>query len=274
MYADMHIHTCFSDGTQTPEKVAAIAKDRGISIISISDHNTIEAYDRLRPACNALGLTLIQGVELDVSWGGTIVHLLAYNFDPDDKAMLELIDRNQAEYKLEGLTLVENMAKDYPALSLEDYAAYKKPPHRGGWKSINYLYDRGLCEDLLLDGFKFIKQYGKSLEFDSMETACEIIRSAGGVPVLAHPGMYWIENEVPGKLFKLLAAGIGGLECYYPVHTQAFTKKCVDFCKLYDLCITCGCDSHGDFAQNYREVVCDIGMLKIDTSLLNLQGII
>ena len=273
LYADMHIHTYFSDGTLAPEEVAEVAKNRGISIISVCDHNSIEAYDRLRPACDSLELTLIQGVELDVCWEKTTLHVLAYNFDPQDKGIRELIARNKAEYDLEGLVLIENMEKEYPSISTKDYEAYEKPLYRGGWKSINYLYDRGLSKNLLADGFKYIKQYGKGLKFGSMEEASKIIRSAGGVPILAHPGLYWDENEIHEVLPKLLTMGIGGLECFYPVHNKVFTKKCVDLCKASNLCITVGCDGHGEFAKESRGVVCDIGVLKIDISMLNLHGI-
>ena len=283
MYVDMHIHTCFSDGTQTPEEVAATAKSKNISIISVCDHNSIGAYERLRPACDSLGLTLIQGVELEVAWdgmpfnffGGDNLHLLAYNFDPTDSAMQSLINKNQVEQDLFGIDMIEAMSKDYPVVSLENYHKYEQPLGRGGWKSTNYIYDLGLSKDLLSDGIKFTKQYGKRpKKFSDIGTVCKIIRSAGGVPVLAHPGMYWQKEDLTGIFLKLLDEGIGGLECYYPAHNSLFTEKCVDFCKAHNLCITCGCDSHGNFAQNIRGVFCDIGVLTVDFSLLNLDSIL
>ena len=283
MYADLHIHSCFSDGTQSPEEIVKTAKGKGISIISVCDHNSIGAYERLRPACDSEGLTLIQGVELDVVWegrplhffGADNLHLLAYNFDPANNAMQDLIDNNQREYELAGIDMIKNMSKDYSNVSLEAYTAYVQPLGRGGWKSINYIYDLGICEDLLADGMKYVKQYTKRpKQFSSIRTACEIIQSAGGVPVLAHPGMYWQEAE-PAEIFlELLNQGIGGLECYYPVHDEGFTAKCVEFCKEHNLCITCGCDSHGNFAQDIRGVFCDIGVIKPEISLLNLKGIL
>ncbi|MCL2420829.1 MAG: PHP domain-containing protein [Defluviitaleaceae bacterium] len=274
MYADMHIHTCFSDGTQTPEAVAETAKNKGMSIISVCDHNTIGAYDRLRPACASQGLTLIQGVELSVEWewGNESLHLLTYNFDPANEDILALIKQSQAEFDREDITLIKKMSEEYPNISIADYETYERPAGRGGWKFINYVYDRGFSDDLL-DGRKYYKQYGRPMKFEHIKIACEVIRNAGGVPVLAHPGMYWQESELPDKFQKLLAAGVGGLECYYPAHNESFTAKCVDFCKANDLCITCGCDGHGDFAQDIRGVFCDIGVLKTDVSLLNLKGI-
>ena len=274
MYADMHIHTFFSDGTHTPEEVAETAKNKDMGLISVCDHNSIGAYDRLKPACKALGITLVQGVELNAEWDGKDLHVLAYNFDTANKDILALIDRNQAEFDREDFTMIRNMSKDYPDISIMDYDKYEKPLGRGGWKSINYLYDIGISNDILADGMQFHKQYGLNMKFGSIEDACKIIRSAGGVPVLAHPGMYWKEDELTDNLEKLIFAGIGGVECYYPVHTESFTAKCVKICKTHNLCITCGCDGHGDFAQNVRGVFCDIGVLKIDVSLLNLEGIV
>ena len=283
MYVDMHIHTCFSDGTQAPEEVAETAKNKNISVISVCDHNSIGAYDKLKPACKSLGLTLIQGVELCVTWkgrplqffGGDVFHLLAYNFDSKNKEILSLINKNKTEYDLFGIDMIEAISKDYPAISLRDYENYEQPLGRGGWKSINYLYDSGLCKDLLSDGLKFTKQYGnRPMKFSEIGTACGIIRSAGGVPILAHPGMYWKNDDLTDIFVELLNEGIGGLECYYPAHNESFTTKCVEFCKANNLCITCGCDSHGNFAQNIRGVFCDIGVLKINDSLLNLNGIV
>ena len=273
-YADMHIHTCFSDGTQTPEEVANAAKIQGITLLSVCDHNNIGAYARLRPACESLDITVIQGVELCVKWDGRELHLLAYNFDPTDKDMLDLINSGQSEFDRINSLIIKNITKDYPQVSFEEYELYEKPAGRGGWKSISYLYDLGITNDLLGEWRNFVKRYGDSFVFDNIANACKIIRAAGGVPVLAHPGIYWQEEELLDKLSETLLEGLGGLECHYPVHNESFTAKCVDFCKAHNLCITAGCDGHGDFAQNARGVFCDIGVLKTPISCLNLKGIV
>jgi predicted metal-dependent phosphoesterase TrpH len=96
MLADLHIHTHLSDGAQTPEEVAAEAGKKGLHVISVCDHNTIKAYKRLRPACEKAGLRLVQGVELDVAWRERTLHLLGYNFNPENAALRELMDNPQA----------------------------------------------------------------------------------------------------------------------------------------------------------------------------------
>lgn len=271
MYVDMHIHTEFSDGTYTPEEVSKIAKEKGLSIISVCDHDTIEAYERLRPACAVEGITLVQGVEISTDWGGKNLHVLAYNFDPTNIKLLEVLRSNQREFEWEGLECIRNLAKDYPQISLDEFTKYKKPQGRGGWNSVNYIYDKGLSESVF-DAFKFHYSHGMPMQFSSAAIICDIIREAGGVPVLAHPGAYWELEELEEKLSNLLPVGIGGVECFHPApnHTEVFNAKCVEFCRAHNLCITCGGDSHGDFAQSWR----GIGCLEINCSQLNLTGIL
>ena len=98
MFVDLHMHTYFSDGTQSPEEVVTAAKANGLSVISVCDHNTVAAYDRLIPACAEAGVGLVQGAEIDVYWkGGERLHLLAYNFDPANREMDEVISLVEIE---------------------------------------------------------------------------------------------------------------------------------------------------------------------------------
>jgi len=267
----MHIHTEFSDGTYSPEEVAKIAKEKGLTLISVCDHDTIEAYERLRPACAAEGITLVQGVEMSADWAGITLHILAYSFDPNNPKLLELLNSTQREFEWEGRQCIKNLAKDYPQISLDEYSRYKKPAGRGGWNSVNYIYDKGLAKSVF-DAFKFHDTYGTPMKFSNAALVCSTIIQAGGIPVLAHPGNYWRLEELEEKLSLLLPVGIGGIECFHPGprHTDEFNAKCVEFCKAHNLCITCGGDSHGDFAQSWR----GIGCLKIDSSQLNLTGIL
>jgi hypothetical protein len=291
VYADLHIHTYFSDGTQSPEEVVQIAKERGLSVISVCDHNTIAAYERLISACKKFGITLIQGVEMDVAYGDERLHILAYGFNPAYQPLINLIDNARHDYILINKSLIEDMEKIFTEVSAADYEIYESPLGRGGWKSINYLYDLGLSESVE-EAMRYHKEYGQyQPSLANLDTACRIIREAGGVPVLAHPGVYWQKSGYPGKLQndnssvnnnadtlheklqKLLSDGIGGIECYYPWHNKAFTNQCVDFCKRNNLYITCGCDGHGDFVKVVMGCEYDIAVMKVDTALLRLPGL-
>lgn len=91
MLADLHIHTTFSDGVCTPEKIIAQARVSGIAAIAITDHDNIQAYDRAARTIHFrhLGIQLIRGVEIDTDYKGKDVHVLGYHFDPENQPLLQ-----------------------------------------------------------------------------------------------------------------------------------------------------------------------------------------
>lgn len=276
MLADLHIHTSFSDGAQSPEAVVAAAVQKNLSLISICDHDVIEAYGSLRPLCHRVGLRLVQGVELDVYWHQRTLHLLGYSFDPDHPRMAELMQNTRRELLEVSVQMVKKMLPEYPMLSMEDYDQFTYPPGEGGWKGLHYLRARGLTQ-VLMEGLFFHQKYGGfQPEYYDIGEACSIIREAGGVPVLAHPGCWW--PDMPADFVDILddlrSLGIGGIECYYPEHTPAFTKFCVDYCRSHNLCITCGGDGHGGFNNFPGGIVHDVGIMRVDMNELDLRGII
>lgn len=276
MIADLHIHTCYSDGTQTPEEVAAAAHEKGLEVISVCDHNTIKAYPHLRPACEKAGLRLIQGVELDVAWRKRTLHLLGYHFDPQDADFLALMGKTRRELEQISVEMVRKMLDDYPFLSMDDYEAYDYPPGEGGWKGLHYLRARGLTRELM-EGLAFHQKYGGfQPDYYPIEEACRAVRKAGGVPVLAHPGCWWpqIPEDFEEILDDLRSRGLGGIECYYPEHSEEMTRFCVDYCHTHDMRVTCGGDGHGGFNNVPGETFFDIGVMRVDMDQLDLRGIL
>jgi len=270
---DLHMHTYFSDGSLSPEEVVELALQKNIKILAVCDHYTIDGLKRTRIACERAGIEFVVGVVLDVDWNGSRLHLLGYNFDIE--GVRPLADSIFEERELYNRSMIENLSKDFTNVSLEDYDKYDRVLERGGWKAINYLYDRGLCESLL-DCMKYYKSYATYKEvIPSIKTACEIIRKANGVPILAHPGSYWggDTEKTLAQLTTLLQEGIRGIECFYPLHSKEFTAMCVEFCKTNNLCITYGSDCHGLFLQEKYGNIYDIGAMQVDASMLRLNGI-
>ena len=276
MFVDLHIHTYFSDGSQSPEEVARIAKEQNLSVISVCDHNTLDAYDRLQAACKDAGIKLVSGVELDVYWQDYRLHLLAYNFNPNDENLLSLIKKSRYELDEISVDMIRALQKDYPQVSLEEFTQYEYTKGLGGWKGVNYLKDKGFIKKLEY-GMEFYKKYGDYIpKFSTLEETCRIIKEAGGVSVLAHPANWWL--KIPENFEEILTdlknCGLEGLECYYPAQTGRFRDICIDFCRRNDMRITCGGDGHGIFANVIDNIVYDIGILKVDINELDLRGIL
>jgi len=274
MKVDLHIHSNYSDSSNSPEEIASIAKKRNVGLISICDHGTIEAYDRLSVACNNNDIKCVLGIEMSGMWGDEDIHMLAYNFDRDNEDMNLMISRDYQNFQCDWI--IYNMLKDYPQISLEDYRKFDYPRDVGGWKYIHYAVAKNIVETYEEGNNTIFSKYStpNHLSYEtSLQDFCSITRRANGVPVLAHPG-YLYERNPDGfvnVLKELKAFGIGGVECYYPSHSKECTDICVDFCKKNDLRITCGCDCHGDFDKSEGF---SIGALDVSLDMLDLKGIV
>ena len=269
MKADLHIHSYFSDGDQSPEEIAAVARKKGLTYISVCDHNLISAYPRLEAACAKEGVGLIQGVEIDVHWDNQWLHLLAYNFDPESEGMRRLLCKSYLEMFELNDDMIRNMAVDFSQLDIAEYEIYQHPRERGGFNAINYIYDKGLSESPI-DGMKYFNEYScYSPMFPDIAKACRVIKAASGIPILAHPGKWWKDEaeSIPAKFAALKVLGVEGVECYYPTHSPEFTRMCVDYCENNGMYITCGSDCHGEFFFSQRQ---EIGTMDVDMEKLRL----
>ncbi|MGL6104976.1 PHP domain-containing protein [Romboutsia sp.] len=277
MMVDLHIHTYFSDGTMSPEEVARDAYKKGLKVIAVTDHNNIEAYDRLKKSCEEYGIIAIRGVEIDCKYKDKVLHVLAYDFK-DDKNLFDLINKSRNELLKTSVDLIDRMSKDFNEVSSEDYANYEYDRRKGAWKGVHYLLEKGLSQKLL-DGLKYYKEYGCDYieyDFSPIEKVCKAIKDAGGYAVLAHPSNFYSEFSKEG-LIKVLEdlkdKGIDGIECYYPSNGEELTKTCVEFCKKNDMIITAGSDGHGEFTKTIKNIDYYIGAVKANIDDLNLRFI-
>ncbi len=96
MFADLHLHTFFSDGTFSPEEVAALGKKFGLAALALTDHDSVEGCPRMAAACAAVGIEFITGTELTAEHDGNEVHILGYFVDTQNKKLLDEIAKFQA----------------------------------------------------------------------------------------------------------------------------------------------------------------------------------
>lgn len=275
MKVDLHIHSTYSDSSRSPEEIVAVAKERNVSLISICDHSTIDAYDTFPKICAENNINCVLGVELGVMWYGEEIHMLAYNFDKKNEQISNFIKKQYSAIECE--YIVYNMCKDYPQMSLEEYRRFEYPKDKGGWKYLYYAVAKGAAKDYEEANTTIYLKYSTPNHLSDfmqcdMREFCKMVKQAGGVPVLAHPG-YLYTRDPEGfvqMLEEMKECGIEGIECYYPSHSETIKDICVDFCKRNDLRITAGCDCHGDF--NTTEGF-TIGALDVDLQMLDLKGI-
>lgn len=278
MLTDLHIHSYYSDGTMSPREIVEDAKAKNVGIIAITDHNVLDSYNELKEAAEELGVKAIRGIEIDARFEDIIVHVLAYNFEDNEK-LFKLVHKAKEQLLETSIELIRRMEKDYHNISSEDYEKYDYDKRKGGWKGIHYLYDRGITEGLF-QGVKFYGEYKcghEYFDYPSVKEVVEAVHEANGYLVLAHPCNYYknkSKEEILEKLEKFKALGIDGVECYYPANSDLMTETCLEFCKENDLIITAGSDSHGAFGSVSKSDEYYIGAINKDSSQLNLKDMI
>lgn len=253
MFVDLHIHSYFSDGAQTPEQAALACRDSGVGLAALCDHNSWLGCERFAAACEDLGVQSIRGAEFDCRWQGYHLHILGYGFTPTPQ--LAAIAHRSRELLLQmSVDLIEKMAPEYPQLSVEEYRDYHYDPQKGGWAGLHYLQEKGVTQTLS-EGMPLYARYGLDYTAYPFPQAAEVItaiREAGGAAVLAHPGNYFSGMELASlytTFNELCALGLGGIEAYYPTHSKIFATQTALFCEKKGLLITSGSDDHGLFAH-------------------------
>ena len=278
MLADLHMHSYYSDGTMSPREIVEDAKKRNVQLIAITDHNVLDSYTELKEAAEEFGIKVIRGVEIDARFEDIVVHILAYNFQDNEK-LFNLVHKAKNELLETSIELIKRMENDYENISGEDYEAYDYDRRKGGWKGIHYLFDRGITSELF-EGVKYYGQYKcghEYFDYPTVEEVIDAVHEANGYVVLAHPCNYYKNNtkeEVLEKLEKFKSIGIDGVECYYPANSEMMTETCIEFCKNNNMIITVGSDSHGDFGAVSKGIEYYIGAVKKDSSELNLKDMI
>lgn len=264
-YADLHVHTNLSDGSDSVHEILHLASSNTVSILSLTDHNTLDAYsEEMFNEADTLGIQVIPGVELDVIHKDKQFHLLAYGIDIQNARLREACTYNTAVQEAYNLALLRHMEKDGMAVSEEAYHNYTIPLGRGGWKLLNYLLDTGITRSLL-EGTQYYKQYGfdsNTIQFISLNEALSIVKEASGISVLAHPGEqilydpYAVQNDAFWlTLEDVMTSGIEGIECIHPLHGFDLQKKLIALCSTKNFFISGGTDYHGNFFNKQKQTV-------------------
>lgn len=257
MKTDLHIHTYFSDGVFSPEKIVDTAIDVGLGAIAITDHDNILAYDVALNYIKEKNLTnkieLIKGIEVNTLYKENEVHILGYFMDTKNKDFLELIkNQQQARVKQtkEILTLLNK--KEGIKIKFDDIKKLVAPggsigrPHiaraitsAGGTSNVMEAYSKYIHND---------SPVYVARKTVSPHDAVEIIYDAGGIPVIAHP--HDLENIAESLIKELMNYGLCGIEAYHRKHSPAMMEYFSTMAENLGLIVTGGSDFHAPNANN------------------------
>lgn len=249
MTIDLHIHSNFSDGTFSPKEIVKMAKARGLSAISITDHDTAEGIDEALMAGREYGVKVIPGVELSIAHKGLNVHLLGYYFDHHDQVLLDKIKVVQKSRKDRNYKIIKKLNELNIKVSYGEVKAMTLTGQIGRPHIAKLLMKKGYVRSLDEAFAKYLgkgaKAYMKRFLYGSTE-AIDIIHKSGGLAVLAHPVQVDpTYQQLPDVVKELTQAGLDGVEVYYPSHARKAKKMLNKLASQFDLIVTGGSDYHG-----------------------------
>ncbi len=267
---DFHTHTNASDGVLTPTELVKRAVEKNLTAVAVTDHDSVSGIKEARQAALMTpGFFVIPGVELSAEWKGIEVHVLGYGIRWEDKRLAETLKtiRDQRFVRAEAIIKrLEAQSIAFGKDEVEELLSLKNP---GRLHIARQLVQKGVVRTTDEAFFKYLKKGGKAYAPRYKITpreAVRIISQAGGIPVLAHPGLMERDELIP----DFVRDGIQGLEAYYPTHDPASTYRYLQMAHQYDLLVTGGSDFHAPPAAKIRSS--DLGTCSL--SLKEAQGLL
>lgn len=248
---DLHTHSVYSDGTYTPAEIVNCAKEKGLSVISLTDHDTIDGLDEAGTQAASLGIRFINGVEINscccVDDKKINIHVLGYSFIPDDiKDYMTKLKEMRAEHNIAILNALH-------AIGIEiDYVELEKQSSKGTITRLNIartLVQKGYAESVKDALHRYLHKEGTAyVEYQNQpfSIVAKKIHDAGGVVSLAHPAEYELSDIETERLVRCLQeCGLDAVECIHPKHSVAYSQKIIHIANQYNLLLTGGSDFHG-----------------------------
>ncbi len=243
--ADCHCHTLFSDGTLSPVALLDLAKEKGLTGLSITDHDTLDAYETALPYAKSLNIDMVSGIEISTELNNTSIHVLGFAFNLQHQGLIDFCHTLQTHRDERNLEILHKLQERNMILTLEEIKT--RFPHgtigrphiaymltqKGYVKTPEQAFDRYLGDDRPC--------YVKGMLI-SVEEAIDLIHQAGGYAIIAHP--HYIQ---PKRLIHTLSnMPFDGIEGYYGRLTPAQERPWLTLANQKNWIVTGGSDYHGE----------------------------
>ena len=259
--ADLHCHSVVSDGTLTPEVLAARAKANGVELWALTDHDEISGQARAMAAAKAQGMQYLTGTEISVTFAGQTVHIIGLGFDHEDVGLQKGLLKTRGGRSERAQEMSQGLAQVGIHGCYEGALKYVGNPELiSRTHFARYLVESGVCADThevfrkyLTDGKPGFVPH----RWASLKEAVQWITQAQGIAVIAHPGRYnFTPNEEYAFFTEFKNHGGQGVEVVTGSHTTAEYVEYADMAKEFDLLASRGSDFHSP-----KESRIDLGTL-------------
>jgi hypothetical protein len=248
-YIDLHVHSNCSDGTVSPADLVALAKKKGLSAIALTDHDTIDGLSALFEAAKDENLEVISGIEFSTQFRGKDVHIVGLDFDYQLPEFCQKLVRFQNSRDSRNAKMIELLRGEGIHITWEDMEreypdAVWTRAHFG-----KYLLEHGYVSDISEAFSRYLGDDAPCFiprEKVTPIQAVELIRLAGGIPVLAHPMLYHLDDEAMDDLIvSMKEVGLIGIEGLYSTYSPEEEAHVAMLAKKHDLVLSGGSDFHG-----------------------------
>ena len=243
-FVDLHVHTNASDGTSLPDEVYGRALKAGLAAFSITDHDTLDGFSQIKNLVVPDKIELVPAVELSGLLKGEDIHILGYLIDPENQILVQKLQELKLARKNRAASMVEKLNKlglDLSMVRVQQLAGHSTigRPHIADALLKNGLttsYDEAFHKYIGVDGPAY-----EPKKYMSAQQAIDLIHSAGGVAVLAHPGVLNRDDLI----VDLLEMQLDGIEAFHCQHDGYLTNHYIQTAKKYGLAYSGGSDCHG-----------------------------
>jgi len=261
-FADLHMHTIFSDGTLSPKEMVRLSKEAGLSGISITDHDTVDGIEEAIIEGEKIGITVIPGIEISSRKFGKSVHILGYLIDYHNGRLLRFVHNMREAREKRGKKMVNKLNKIGVNITMEEV---KRIAGRG-------VVGRPHIARVLVKNKEVKDESEAFLKYIGDDCPCyvpkpnvppanviNLIKEAKGISILAHPGLLAPELEI----LDFIKDGIQGIEVWHPSHSKKNMGKYLEITRKFKLIATGGSDSHGQLEGHPK-----VGQFKVPYKIL------
>ena len=255
---DLHLHSTASDGTDSSKTIIEKCAKLGLKLCSIADHDTADGQSAAIAAAHKRNIPYLTGIEFSVCCRAGELHILGYGYRPEDFGLQKLFVELKADRHERIVKIVDKLNACGVRITLEDVFRQKQGDCVGRPHVALAMMEKGYVSDFSEAFSKYLNEEGSCYvqrRKITQREAIDVIRNAGGLPVLAHP-KFIRTDDLPELVKEMKQMGLGGIEAFYPVHSDSDVQRYCALAREYSLIVTSGSDYHGKNKQ-HNAIACE-----------------